>query len=60
MGNDPVTPDIEQIRAWALLARRQADEGTTEFPRELHIAIAEEYDARAGPADRAMAPSSRP
>lgn len=45
--NATMTATIEQCRIWAERARRQAEEATTPTARAIHIAIAEEYEAKA-------------
>ncbi|MDH7974365.1 hypothetical protein QH494_19420 [Sphingomonas sp. AR_OL41] len=40
-------PDKAQYEAWARRARALADEATTGAARAIHIAIAEDYEAKA-------------
>jgi hypothetical protein len=43
-------PDRDQYEAWARRARAQADDATTDMARSLHVAIAEDYEAKAAQA----------
>ncbi|MEG3147561.1 hypothetical protein U1839_23160 [Sphingomonas sp. RT2P30] len=43
---EPPPPDKAQYEAWARRARTLAAEATTETARAIHIAIAEDYEAK--------------